>query len=682
MTNIISTYKEHKDFFKNLCVIALWYPIGFVAIYVHVSYLNQHVFPFIGPLTVAELSFVDKIPYLARTALDYFIILPFITWALLHFMSHWSMRIIIFSAALFILWINFNNMISFATTGHFISVSLLIDAFYWGKEHPEIIEEYADRTALMAFLAFVVVLSICYFIQHVNCPKKRSNISQCFKFPALILILISFIGFVISKEMINARHASFESFLGKQLSSFVDYEYTENVGGNLPDNTLELTKFFKLKTKSIMPQNPKNQNPKNLPLGFQTAQEKDSNIIFIIMETGPKKAHMDEKFPELFKNFNALKQQSFYSSQHLSSYLYTSDAMFSIFGSLYTDIRTRKDFLEHRENKETISGLGLFDHLNNAAYDTGVYSPALPIVNDDRIMFQMLGVKKQYYAENNPEKIAKIQGDLEFYLKPLTDHTSYNQKTYGKLKLQVPADIVTLNEMLGDIEENVKKGQKFASVFLPQVGHGPWPDVASAGRGDDIGNAKLLMSLQDHWIGLIIDKLKKLEVFENTIIVITSDHGSRTITEFSSMNPNAINEDSYSVPLLIYAPHSLKRGIKLAHQTSHIDIMPTVLSLLDLDPVKSCMLGANIWRSDLKSRRLYMLGRRYTGIDGYSEDGYFYSYHSALKFAFKSDSLNFGARDFIPKGTPEYAKIQKNINFQHGVQQKLLQNLMTQDCSF
>ena len=677
MTNIISTYKENRDFFKNLCVIALWYPIGFVAIYVHVSYLNQHVFPFIGSLTVAELSFVDKIPYLARTALDYFIILPFITWALLHFMSHWSMRVIIFSVALFILWINFNNMISFATTGHFISLSLLIDAFYWGKEHPEIIEEYADRTALMAFLAFVVILSICYFGQHVKCPKKRSNISQCFKFPALILILISFIGFVISKEMITARHASFESFLGAQLSSFVDYEYTENVGENLPDNILELTKLFKLKTKSIM-----SEHTKNLPLGFQPAQEKNSNIIFIIMETGPKKAHMDEKFPELFKNFNALKQQSFYSNQHLSSYLYTSDAMFSIFGSLYTDIRTRKDFLERRENKTTISGLGLFDHLNHAGYDTGVYSPALPIVNDDTIMFQMLGVKKQYYAENNPEEIAKIQDDLELYLKPLTDHTSFNQKTYGKLKLQVPLDIVTLNKMLVDIEENVKKGQKFASVFLPQIGHGPWPNVASAGQTDDIENAKFLMSLQDHWIGLIIDKLKKLGIFENTIIVITSDHGPRTITEFSSMNPNAINEDSYVVPFLIYAPHSLKHGIKLAHKTSHIDIMPTVLSLLDLYPARSCMLGVNIWRSDLKDRRLYMLGRRYTGIDGYSQDGYYYSYHAALKFAFKSDSFNFSKEDFIPKGTPEYVKIQQNINFQHGVQQKLLQNLMTQDCSF
>lgn len=190
------------------------------------------------------------------------------------------------------------------------------------------------------------------------------------------------------------------------------------------------------------------------------------------------------------------------------------------------------------------------------------------------------------------------------------------------------------------------------------------------------------MSLQDHWIGQITDKLKELGIFENTVIVITSDHGLRTITEYSAMDINVINEASYGVPFLLYAPNSLKQAMKLTHHTSHIDIMPTVLSLLGLSPQKSCMLGVNIWQDDLSDRRLYLLGRRYTGVDGYVQGGKYYSYHAVQKFAFKSDEFSFGKKTFLRKEQKEYLEVQSNINFQHAVQQKILKKLLTEDCAF
>jgi phosphoglycerol transferase MdoB-like AlkP superfamily enzyme len=483
----------------------------------------------------------------------------------------------------------------------------------------------------------------------------------------------------------HSLYGSSSGFLFQQVSSFFDLEYAEEDERELPENLQKITQVFKKKTQSltsIVSEKTSEKISEKSGIDIFSGREKDSNVIFIVMETGPNKGFMDEKYPELFKNFNALKNKSFYSDQHLSSYLYTSDAMFSIFGSVYTDIKTRKDFLSQRKDKSTIAGLGIFDHLSRAGYDTGIYSPALPIVIDDEVMYQMLGVKHQFYAESDPQEISNIRNELDLYLKPLTDITSYNEKTHGKLDLQVPPDVVTLNKMLSDIEKNVKSGQKFASVFLPQVGHGPWPDVANSGRSDDMNNAKLLMSLQDHWIGQITDKLKELGIFENTVIVITSDHGLRTITEYSAMDINVINEASYGVPFLLYAPNSLKRAVKLTHHTSHIDIMPTVLSLLDLSPQKSCMLGINIWQNDLPNRRLYLLGRRYTGVDGYAQGGKYYSYHAVQKFAFKSDDFSFGKKSFLRKEQKEYLEVQSNINFQHAVQQKILNKLLNENCAF
>ncbi len=85
----------------------------------------------------------------------------------------------------------------------------------------------------------------------------------------------------------------------------------------------------------------------------------------------------------------------------------------------------------------------------------------------------------------------------------------------------------------------------------------------------------------DDGIGWFISELKRENLLEKTIIVLTSDHGE----EFGEHGRVAIHSwtlynELLHVPLILYAP-GLKPGVK-THMVRSIDIAPTILSILGI----------------------------------------------------------------------------------------------------
>jgi len=91
----------------------------------------------------------------------------------------------------------------------------------------------------------------------------------------------------------------------------------------------------------------------------------------------------------------------------------------------------------------------------------------------------------------------------------------------------------------------------------------------------------------DHHIGILLNRLKELGLEQNTIIVLTSDHGE-TMSETNNyimgtrcmFSHVGLTEPNISVPFIIRAPEIPKCQIK--GMTQHIDILPTLLELLNL----------------------------------------------------------------------------------------------------
>ncbi len=92
-----------------------------------------------------------------------------------------------------------------------------------------------------------------------------------------------------------------------------------------------------------------------------------------------------------------------------------------------------------------------------------------------------------------------------------------------------------------------------------------------------------LVSMVDAQLGRILDSLEKHHLFENTIVVFTSDHGEM-MGAHRLIAKKVFYEESVTVPLMIKLPGM--QGKRISQPVSQIDLVPTLLEALghSLDP--------------------------------------------------------------------------------------------------
>jgi arylsulfatase A-like enzyme len=93
--------------------------------------------------------------------------------------------------------------------------------------------------------------------------------------------------------------------------------------------------------------------------------------------------------------------------------------------------------------------------------------------------------------------------------------------------------------------------------------------------------------LTDSYIGQVIDELKSTKLYDNTLIVFTSDHGEEFIEKGWLGHSTTVYNEQIKVPMLIKPPDS-KSDLPVVSQSSYvsnIDITPSVLRILGISPI-------------------------------------------------------------------------------------------------
>lgn len=111
-----------------------------------------------------------------------------------------------------------------------------------------------------------------------------------------------------------------------------------------------------------------------------------------------------------------------------------------------------------------------------------------------------------------------------------------------------------------------------------------------------------VLALYDGEIRLVDDHLAKLRgtleslgIADRTIIIVTSDHGDEFFEHGRKGHHRSLYDEILRVPLVIYVPGEKAVRPVLEMETSIIDIMPTVLSLVGL-PIPSGVEGEDLSR--------------------------------------------------------------------------------------
>ena len=111
------------------------------------------------------------------------------------------------------------------------------------------------------------------------------------------------------------------------------------------------------------------------------------------------------------------------------------------------------------------------------------------------------------------------------------------------------------------------------------------------------------LRLLDELLKKLFAQLKKAGVLKNTIVVITGDHGEAFGTPVGNWTHSRASFNvNYRVPLIIYHP-GLFKPRQINRRTLHIDILPTLLSVLNVKYDRGLIQGESLLNG--KSKRLY-----------------------------------------------------------------------------
>jgi arylsulfatase A-like enzyme/4-amino-4-deoxy-L-arabinose transferase-like glycosyltransferase len=90
----------------------------------------------------------------------------------------------------------------------------------------------------------------------------------------------------------------------------------------------------------------------------------------------------------------------------------------------------------------------------------------------------------------------------------------------------------------------------------------------------------------DHHVGEIVASLKKRGLYENTVIVVTSDHGDEFLEHGQVGHQHSLYEELLRVPFIMRVPGEAG-GRRVQTIAQSIDIMPTLLDYLGAPPSKN-----------------------------------------------------------------------------------------------
>ncbi len=152
----------------------------------------------------------------------------------------------------------------------------------------------------------------------------------------------------------------------------------------------------------------------------------------------------------------------------------------------------------------------------------------------------------------------------------------------------------------------------------------------------------------DRYIGLLYDKLTKLGLDNKTVIIITADHGEHLGDHGLLVHGDPPWDSVIHIPLIMVSPPVLPSGILAKGLTESIDIMPTILDILNIKlPKNKSMDGVSlldfISNPDKGKKVVFTHDSIYTGI-------YKYIISKNLLYDLRKDP---GEKQNIAKQNPE-----------------------------
>jgi arylsulfatase A-like enzyme len=151
--------------------------------------------------------------------------------------------------------------------------------------------------------------------------------------------------------------------------------------------------------------------------------------------------------------------------------------------------------------------------------------------------------------------------------------------------------------------------EEFAQRFVPA-------GAVRQSMREQVGLYDAEIAYTDTEIGRLLKELETLQIDQNTIVVVTADHGEGLKQHGYMFHAIHIYEEAVRVPLIIRYPPQISAGRRFSEPVEFTDLVPTLLDLLEIDVPAGLFQGTNLagalrGEAELESDRPVFLHRRH-----------------------------------------------------------------------
>ena len=462
-----------------------------------------------------------------------------------------------------------------------------------------------DSSVYLWMSAILILCTVLPTAIIVAFSRKNTLSTQKKKFKALlILFLVS----TISCHLIYAFGYAFNKFGIQKSATAIPYYYP------LRANTLFL-KFGVITDDNDLSSLDTTNNFVKYPKSpIKTTGTPNLNVILILLDSWNPRTFT----PEVMPNLSEFSKKTNLFSNHLSSSNGTQGSMFGIFFGL-----------PHTYGNDfKMSGITpvLIDQFVDNNYAVDVHTSAT-ITNPPfhKIIFGKVDSIKLHTEGVNPfEKDNQITADFLHFL-----NTRDTVQPFFSF-------------LFYDLDHAISLPDEAVKPFTPAWDH---PDYLALNNSMDPTLFFNLYKNCSYNIDLNLDKvfkaLEQKNLLENTVIIVTGDHGQEFNENKKNYWGHSANYSQYQikVPMMIYYPNIENPGKVYDHTTTHYDFVPTISKrFLGVEnPYPDYSIGTDIY--DSNSRYPHMVGEIVNY--GFVTDDYIFKFEGHLgTFTVTDKSLN------------------------------------------
>ncbi|MBU0493875.1 MAG: sulfatase-like hydrolase/transferase [Chloroflexi bacterium] len=167
--------------------------------------------------------------------------------------------------------------------------------------------------------------------------------------------------------------------------------------------------------------------------------------------------------------------------------------------------------------------------------------------------------------------------------------TTYDVRLMDDVRPKPVRDAGEMNALvLPWLEARARDGRPFFLFVNYMDAHAPYLppppyDTRYDGPDDLVSRYDGAIAHLDSEVGRVLDKLEELGLSENTLVIVTADHGEFLGEHGLLDHKQHLFETVLRVPLVLWYPRSLPGGQRVAGLVQLTDVMPTILALAGVE---------------------------------------------------------------------------------------------------